>query len=108
MSAVQRRFFAACIFLFSFIFYFESRGERLIPIGIRETPVSGPELNAHFWQHIGIGTFILMMGIILLIVLRRPEQKLEIPRGELMAFALGIGILIGTAIVSWVQINHLG
>lgn len=102
MTLYQRRFFALAIFAFSFIFFFEARGRRLLsPFGSEE-PVAGAAQYMHYWQQVSIGTFVLVLGGLLLVLLRRRERTAPYPVLELVAYALGLGVLIGTAYVSWV------
>jgi hypothetical protein len=101
MSPVQRRFLALSIFALSFIFYYEARGARLLGSAAEE--LDGVSRYAHFWPSFAMGTFVLVLGAILLVVLRRPGQKRRWTALELLAYALGLGILLGTAYVSWLS-----
>ncbi|HEY3324634.1 MAG TPA: hypothetical protein VGP72_29550 [Planctomycetota bacterium] len=115
MTPYQRRALAAAIFAFTFILFYEARGERLIshePIDVgtdfpveRDAGTAPPAAVANFRQQIEIGVFVLALGSVLLVVLRRKGQRLDIPVGEWVAYALGLGILIGTAVVSWYSLH---
>lgn len=104
MTPYQRRAFALCIFALAFIFFYEARGQRLVSWGTVETP-AGTAAQAQFWQYASIGGFILAMGTVLMLTLRRPSQKNDVSRTELIVLALALGILLGTAFVSWVHIR---
>jgi len=113
MHPFQRRAFAICIFALAFIFFYEARGQRLVKWVSSET-VEAAELAAHFWQNITAGVFVLLIGGLLLFVFRVPivlPENVErpprtIPALELAFFALAVGVLIGTAIVSWMFIRQ--
>ena len=97
MNPLQRRVLALCIFALAFIFFYEARGMRLIMLGGESDISGGQSLLSHYWHQVGVGAFVLVLGVLLLAVLRRPGQKLSLTATECMAYALGIGILIGTA-----------
>jgi hypothetical protein len=102
MTLYQRRFFALAIFAFSFIVYYEARGRRLLsPFGGEER-VADAAWQAHYWQQVSIATFVLVLGGLLFVLLRRRSRTTPYPVPELIAYALGLGVLIGTAYVSWV------
>ena len=104
MSPYQRRAFAACIFALAFIFFYEARGERLISVGDNEQQPANASLKEHYWESIGAGVFVVALGAILLFTLRRSDRIVRFSSTELCLFALGVGVLLGTAIVSWVRI----
>lgn len=103
MTPFQRRFFALSVFALSFVFFYEARGARLLRLGRVEEELANAAKSAHFWPNVTLGTFVLILGATLLLVLRRPGQKLVLPLSEVAVYALGVGILIGTAYVSWVR-----
>ena len=105
MTTYQRRFFALSVFALAFIFFYEARGVRLMAWGTPEEHVTGAILQAFFRQQMWIGAFVLVLGTLLLILLRRRDQKPAVPPLELAAYALGLGILLGTAYVSWVRVS---
>src|ERR1051326_696286 len=101
MLPLQRRTFAICIFAFSFILFYEARGQRLLDLYNEAVPEGSAALEDHFWTQVSMGAFVLVVGTFLIFVLRRKGQRLELGRGELAAYALAVGILFGTAFVSW-------
>lgn len=104
MNAFQRRFFAACIFALVFILFYEARGERLISWEHDSSP-SKSAVMEEFWGHTGAGIFVLSIGSLLLFTLKRSDVKVPFTGGELAAYALALGILIGTAIISWIRLS---
>lgn len=101
MIPMQRRTLAACIFALAFILFYEARGHRLISF---ESATSGDPRAAaekHYWEQTGAGLFVLALGTLLIVALRRKGQALEIPRLELAVYALALGVLLGTVFVSW-------
>jgi hypothetical protein len=107
MSPLQRRTFAICIFAMAFIFFYEARGTRLIFFGGDADVSGGVSLVSHYWHQISVGAFVLAIGALLLAVLRRPGQSdAKWTAGECWAYALGVGILIGTALVSWLRVKE--
>ena len=106
MSPYQRRTFAICIFALAFIFFYEARGTRLLVFGGDADVSGGLSLASHYWHQISVGAFILAVGALLLAVLRRPGQTdAKWTAGECWAYALGMGVLIGTALVSWMRVR---
>ncbi len=106
MTRYQRRALAAAVFAFTFILFFEARGRRLLTLTVTDEKLGDPvALQAYFWQQIGMGATVLALGVLLLVTLRRQGQRLEFTRGEWIAFAAGLGILIGTAVSSWFQMR---
>lgn len=107
MSPSQRRTFAACIFAMAFIFCYEARGTRLILWGGGADVSGGLSRVSHFWHQVGVGAFVLAIGALLLAVLRRPGQTdSKWSAAECWAYALGLGVLIGTALVSWLRVRE--
>jgi len=100
MLPIQRRTFAICIFALVFILFYEGRGQRLVDL-YGEAPEHGAALEEHYWAQTSTGIFVLVIGTFLIFVLRRKGQTVEFARGELAAYALAFGILLGTAYVSW-------
>ena len=99
--------FAVCIFAMAFIFFYEARGVRLVQFGGDADVVGGISLEAHFWHQVIVGGFVLALGAVLLAVLRRPGQTdAKWTAGECWAYALAMGILIGTAVVSWLRVHE--
>jgi len=105
MEPVQRWTLALCIFAMAFIFFYEARGERLIRWQNESAPPTGALLVDHYWQQTSIGTAFLVMGTLLMVVLRRPGKKVVFSKLELTAYALGIGVLLGTAVVSYMRMH---
>lgn len=103
MLPYQRRMMAACIFAFSFIFFYEARGKHLFDVW-GEPPVAGGALD-HFWQQTITGCIVLALGGVLLFVLRNRDEKFRYSLQELMVVYLGVGLLIGTLVVSWMHVN---
>ena len=100
MKPFQRRCLAACIFALAFILFYEARGQRLV--GFSSEP-PGAALQG-FWEQIGLGSFVVVIGAILIFKLRPSTQVVSIPGAELAVYALGLGLLIGTALVSWTHV----
>ena len=105
MNAFQRRFFAFCIFALSFIMFFEARGERLVTWEQSAELPASASLQQEYWDHVGGGAFVLALGGLLIVCLRRKDVIVPYTFMELSAYALGLGVLIGTAIMSWVRIS---
>ena len=103
MLPYQRRVLAACVFAFTFILYYEARGKRLLDVW-NEADLSGGTLD-HFWQQVTMGSIVLSMGLLLLVLLRNREKPVPFAWLELAAYCLGLGLLIGTLVVSWMHVN---
>lgn len=101
MTPYQRRFFALSIFALSFIFFYEARGQRLVGGGKLEEEVLRVAEYPQYWQHVSIGCFVLFLGTVLIVLFHRANKQKAPTRLELAIYALGLGILIGTAVVSW-------
>ena len=98
---------AICIFAMAFIFFYEARGVRLVQFGGDSDVVGGVALETHFWHQVFVGGFVLALGVVLLAVLRRPGQTdARWTAAECWAYALAMGILIGTALVSWFRVHQ--
>jgi hypothetical protein len=102
MKPYQRRIMAICIFAFAFILLFEARGQRLVSWDAPNAPPSTQE----YWEHVLAAAIIVAMGATLTVGLSRASTHEPYTRWELAAYALGIGILIGTAIVSWTSVRE--
>jgi hypothetical protein len=102
MKPYQRRFLAGCIFALAFILFFEARGQRLV--GRWEENPPGTVVQG-YWEHIGLGAVVVAIGAILILTLPLSESRLPIPKVELGVYALGLGLLIGTAVVSWTHVR---
>jgi hypothetical protein len=105
MTNYQRRFFALSIFAFSFIFFYEARGTRLVGGGKVEEHLLNIAGMTQYWEQVATGGFVLFMGVVLMIVLHRPNPKNKVPPLELAIYALALGLLIGTAYVSRLWIS---
>lgn len=103
MRPFQRRMLAFCIFALTFNLFYEARGKRLLDIW-HETGGGSPSMDV-FKQHAVTGLFVLLMGGSLLFLLRRNDEKIQYSLAELVCFALGLGLLIGTLVVSWMQVS---
>jgi hypothetical protein len=101
MTNYQRRFFALSIFAFSFIFFYEARGRRFVGGGKVEEELLNVAGSTQYWQHVTAGGLVLFLGSMLMVLLHRPNPGNQVARLELVAYALGLGVLIGTAYVSW-------
>jgi uncharacterized membrane protein len=101
MPPLQRRTLAICIFALSYILFYEARGQRLVEIFQEETPARGEALREHYWAQTSMGAFVLVIGTFLICALRRKGQVVEIGQIELAVYALALGMLLGTAVVSW-------
>ncbi|MCY3023839.1 MAG: hypothetical protein NTW87_33085 [Planctomycetota bacterium] len=88
----------------AFIFFYEARGRRLIGAGREEEPAAGIMLQRQFRQQIAMGTFVLVLGAVLILALRRRHRQDPFPALELVAYALAVGLLVGTAVVSWARV----
>ena len=103
---MQRRTLAACIFALAFILFYEARGQRMISFE-RETPIASQNSAlTHYWEQTTAGIFVLAIGAVLIVALRRHGQPLNIPRPELVVYGLAVGVLLGTAVVSWSVANN--
>ena len=103
MVLYQRCFFALSIFALSFIFFYEARGARLVGWSGGEAELADAARYSHFRQNMAIGILVLVLGALLMVLLRRFSKRSRFTAWELTAYALGVGILIGTAYVSWVK-----
>ena len=103
---MQRRTLAACVFAFAFILFYEARGERLVTFENTSQQDSGAAVEQHFWEQCTAGTFVLLLGALLIATLRRPSRPVVIPPIEIAIYAVAIGILLGTAVVSWTVVNR--
>jgi len=103
MTNYQRRFFALSIFAFSFIFFYEARGRRLVGGGKVDEQLLNFAGYTQYWEHVATGGLVLFLGTILMVLLHRPNQRNQLARCELLVYALALGILIGTAYVSWLR-----
>ncbi|MGD0092340.1 MAG: hypothetical protein ABSE73_20685 [Planctomycetota bacterium] len=103
MTPYQRRFFSLAIFAFSFIFFYEARGQRLLGGGKVEGDVLITGGYEQYWQHAAIGCFVLFLGTVLIVLFHKANKRPAPTRLELAAYALGLGVLIGTAVTSWLR-----
>jgi hypothetical protein len=103
MRPMQRRTLALCVFALTFNLYYEARGSRLFNAWGESAPQRPPmEL---FTEQAVTGTMILALGVVLLAVLRRQGENAEFSGAELGCYCLGLGILVGTLIVSWTHVS---
>jgi hypothetical protein len=101
MLPIQRRTIAACVFALSFILFYEARGQRLIAYETESHSEARALAVKNYSEQTGAGLFVLVLGALLIVTLRRKGQSLQIPRWELTVYALALGLLLGTAVVSW-------
>ena len=106
MPPLQRRTLAACIFALAFILFYEARGERLIAVE-RQAGESYALMAQHYWEQTGAGIFVVCIGTLLVATLRRPGHNPVYTAPELSVYALAFGILVGTAVSSWLIIEKL-
>ena len=106
MLPLQRRTFAVCIFALAFILFYEARGERLVTAE-REAAESYELASQHFWEQTGAGIFVLCIGTLLVATLRRTGHNPIYTAAELSVYALAFGVLLGTAVVSWLIVEKL-
>lgn len=102
MRPLQRRILAFCVFALTFNLFYEARGKRLLDIW-REG--SGSPSVEVFKQHALTGAIVLLLGGTLLFVLRRSDEKFQYSLAELVWFCLGLGLLIGTLVISWLHVS---
>jgi len=103
MTNYQRRFFALSIFAFSFIFFYEARGLRLVGGGKVDEQLLNVAGYTQYWEHVATGSLVLFLGAIIMVLLHRPNKSNKPAKLELAIYALAVGILMGTAYVSWLR-----
>jgi len=103
MTTYQRRFFALSIFAFSFIFFYEARGRRLVGGGKVQAELLHAAGSTQYWQHLATGGLVLFLGSMLMVLLHRRNQSNQLAPLELLVYVLGLGILMGTAYESWLK-----
>jgi hypothetical protein len=102
MKRYQRNTLAICIFAFAFIILYEARGERLVSW---DAQPAAPSMQ-HYWEQVTAATAILGIGVLLIAGFMRVSTHVPFSHLELAAYALGIGLLIGTAVVSWSRVRE--
>jgi hypothetical protein len=102
MTPGQRRTLWLCVFALTFIFWYEARGAPLIQLWHSPPlPLHGPAALARFWQHFAYGCFFLLFGALLTVLIRRKNQPAAYHWLDWLALAVGLGLLAGTAWVSY-------
>lgn len=107
MTAGQRRILWLICFGMTYIFWYEASGHALVwQANAPAQPLTGLAAGRHFWEHLGYGTFFLVCGALLTLVLKsRDRSSAPYTWVDTVGLALGIGTLIGTAIRSAMQVG---
>jgi hypothetical protein len=104
MTPGQRRILWLICFGMAYIFFYEAGGRPLVwESNAPQTPLTGLELKQFFWTHCGYGSFFAIFGVLLTVLLKRREQPAPYTIADVIALALAVGALIGTALRSAMQ-----
>ena len=104
MTPGQRRALWLVCFGMTYIFWYEASGRPLVwESNAPANPLASLELRQFFWTHIGYGSFYAIFGALLTLLVKSRSRPAPYTVADLIALALAVGALIGTALRSAVH-----